>query len=59
MITYGMGNFTTLFLMREKGMTLTPPTSSLCCAAAPFVLQFDADGKLFTGARDVSPRRCR
>src|SRR5947208_1442437 len=22
MITYGMGNFTTLFLMREKGMTL-------------------------------------
>ncbi len=30
----------------EKGMMLTPPTSSLCCAAAPFVLQFDADGKL-------------
>jgi len=30
----------------EKGMMLTPPTSSLCCTAAPFVLQFDAEGKL-------------
>ena len=30
----------------EKGMMVTPPTSSLCCTAAPFVLQFDADGKL-------------
>jgi DNA-binding beta-propeller fold protein YncE len=30
----------------EKGMMVTPPTSSLCCTAAPFVLQFEADGKL-------------
>ena len=32
----------------EKGMMLTPPTSGLCCTAAPFVLQFDADGKLIS-----------
>jgi DNA-binding beta-propeller fold protein YncE len=30
----------------EKGMMLTPPTSAKCCTAAPFVLEFDADGKL-------------
>jgi hypothetical protein len=30
----------------EKGMMLNPPTSSQCCTAAPFVLHFDADGKL-------------
>jgi hypothetical protein len=30
----------------EKGMMLTPPTSSVCCMAAPFVLEFDAAGKL-------------
>src|SRR5215831_3767555 len=30
----------------EKGMMLTPPTSTKCCTAAPFVLEFDADGKL-------------
>jgi DNA-binding beta-propeller fold protein YncE len=29
----------------EKGMMLTPPTSAKCCTAAPFVLEFDADGK--------------
>ena len=27
----------------EKGMMANPPTSSVCCVAAPFVLQFDAD----------------
>jgi DNA-binding beta-propeller fold protein YncE len=32
----------------EKGMMLTPQTSSLCCMAAPFVLQFDSDGKLLS-----------
>jgi len=30
----------------EKGMMLTPPTSSVCCTAAPFVLEFDAAGKV-------------
>src|SRR5262245_44565187 len=30
----------------EKGMMLTPPTSSACCLAAPLVVEFDADGKL-------------
>jgi DNA-binding beta-propeller fold protein YncE len=32
----------------EKGMMLTPQTSSQCCVAAPFVLQFDTDGKLLS-----------
>lgn len=30
----------------EKGMMLTPPTSSVCCTAAPFVLEIDAAGKV-------------
>ena len=30
----------------EKGMMLTPPTSSVCCTAAPFVLELDATGKV-------------
>jgi DNA-binding beta-propeller fold protein YncE len=30
----------------EKGMMLTPPTSSVCCMAAPFVLEFDGAGKV-------------
>ena len=30
----------------EKGMMLTPPTSSVCCTAAPFVLELDAAGKV-------------
>ncbi len=30
----------------EKGMMLTPPTSSICCTAAPFVLELDAAGKV-------------
>ena len=30
----------------EKGMMLTPPTSSVCCMAAPFVLKFDQAGKV-------------
>ncbi|MDR1990983.1 MAG: hypothetical protein LBQ09_12230 [Acidobacteriaceae bacterium] len=30
----------------EKGMMSTPPSSSVCCVAAPFVLEFDANGKL-------------
>lgn len=34
-ITYGMGNFTTLFLMREKGMTLREV--SVCYALVAFI----------------------
>ena len=30
----------------EKGMMANPPTSSVCCVAAPFVLEFDQTGKL-------------
>lgn len=30
----------------EKGMMLTPPTSSVCCTAAPFVVQLDQAGKV-------------
>jgi len=30
----------------EKGMMLTPPTSTKCCTAAPFILEFDPSGKL-------------
>jgi DNA-binding beta-propeller fold protein YncE len=32
----------------EKGMMLTPPSSSICCTAAPFVLEFDQAGNLLT-----------
>jgi len=32
----------------EKGMMATPPTSVLCCTAAPFILEFDANGKLLS-----------
>ena len=32
----------------EKGMMLNPPSSSVCCMAAPFVLQFDGSGKLLS-----------
>jgi hypothetical protein len=32
----------------EKGMMATPPTSVLCCTAAPFILEFDASGKLLS-----------
>jgi DNA-binding beta-propeller fold protein YncE len=32
----------------EKGMMATPPTSTKCCVAAPFVLEFDAAGKLLS-----------
>jgi hypothetical protein len=30
----------------ERGMAQSPPTSSVCCMAAPFVLSFDPAGKL-------------
>src|SRR5438067_3187834 len=30
----------------EKGMMANPPTSTVCCAAAPFILEFDSAGKL-------------
>lgn len=30
----------------EKGMMLTPPTSSVCCTAAPFVVELDQAGKV-------------
>jgi len=32
----------------EKGMMATPPTSTVCCVAAPFILEFDPTGKLLT-----------
>ena len=32
----------------EKGMMATPPTSIKCCVPAPFVVEFDADGKLLS-----------
>ena len=32
----------------EKGMMQSPPTASLCCEAAPFVLEFDQAGKLLS-----------
>jgi len=32
----------------EKGMMANPPTSVLCCTAAPFILEFDATGKLLS-----------
>jgi DNA-binding beta-propeller fold protein YncE len=32
----------------EKGMMLNPPSSSICCKAAPFVLEFDQAGALLT-----------
>jgi DNA-binding beta-propeller fold protein YncE len=32
----------------EKGMMLNPPSSSICCKAAPFVLEFDQAGMLLT-----------
>jgi DNA-binding beta-propeller fold protein YncE len=32
----------------EKGMMLKPPSSSICCTAAPFVLEFDQMGALLT-----------
>jgi DNA-binding beta-propeller fold protein YncE len=32
----------------EKGMMLTPPSSSICCKAAPFVLEFDQAGALLS-----------
>jgi len=32
----------------EKGMMATPPTSTVCCVAAPFILEFDPAGKLLT-----------
>ena len=30
----------------ERGMMATPPTSTVCCTAAPFVLEFDGTGKI-------------
>ncbi|HUR33577.1 MAG TPA: hypothetical protein VM032_07260 [Vicinamibacterales bacterium] len=30
----------------EKGMMLSPPTSSVCCTAAPFILEIDPAGKV-------------
>jgi sugar lactone lactonase YvrE len=32
----------------EKGMMLNPPSSSICCKAAPFVLEFDQGGTVLT-----------
>jgi DNA-binding beta-propeller fold protein YncE len=32
----------------ERGMAQSPPSSSVCCMAAPFVLEFDPAGKLMS-----------
>lgn len=32
----------------EKGMMANPPTSTLCCVAAPFILELDAAGKVLS-----------
>src|SRR6266536_160416 len=32
----------------EKGMMANPPTSTLCCVAAPFVLELDSSGKVLS-----------
>jgi NHL repeat-containing protein len=32
----------------EKGMMANPPTSALCCVAAPFVLELDSSGKVIS-----------
>lgn len=37
----------------EKGMMLTPPTSSVCCIAAPVVMEFDTNGKLVSSFGEV------
>jgi len=33
----------------EKGMINNPPTSSVCCKAAPFIVEFDSAGKMLSG----------
>ena len=33
----------------EKGMMNNPPTSAVCCKAAPFIAEFDGSGKLLSG----------
>jgi DNA-binding beta-propeller fold protein YncE len=37
----------------EKGMMANPPTSSVCCVAAPAVMEFDATGKLVSSFGEV------
>src|SRR5436309_1001994 len=32
----------------EKGMMANPPTSTLCCTAAPFILELDGAGKMLS-----------
>src|SRR5881409_1396620 len=32
----------------EKGMMATPPTSTKCCVAAPFILELDTSGKILS-----------
>jgi DNA-binding beta-propeller fold protein YncE len=32
----------------EKGMMATPPTSTKCCMAAPFILELDTSGKILS-----------
>src|SRR5437867_12592481 len=36
----------------EKGMMANPPTSTACCVAAPFILEFDSAGKLLAHVRE-------
>jgi DNA-binding beta-propeller fold protein YncE len=37
----------------EKGMATNPPTSSVCCTAAPAVMEFDTAGKLVSSFGEV------
>jgi DNA-binding beta-propeller fold protein YncE len=39
----------------EKGMMANPPTSTLCCTAAPFVLELDASGKVLSNFGGPGP----
>jgi DNA-binding beta-propeller fold protein YncE len=39
----------------EKGMMANPPTSTLCCVAAPFVLELDATGKVLSNFGGPGP----
>ncbi len=39
----------------EKGMMATPPTSTKCCTAAPFVLEFDQSGKILSNFGGPGP----
>src|SRR5439155_5325495 len=39
----------------EKGMMANPPTSTLCCVAAPFILELDSSGKVLSNFGGPGP----